>query len=137
MKIAFKMPKLCPVYHELNSFVVMANLIKLMSILPDVLGVLCSITHKYRVSEFFRKPGRSIRTIDSLCTRIIHLDSSYQPWNYSQDQTRELVFPNARSQSDGFQESVPPRVSKLAFKKQSKRVRSSGGGGADYDDTSE
>lgn len=35
------MPKLHPVYHELNSVVIMANLIMLMSILTEVLGVLC------------------------------------------------------------------------------------------------
>lgn len=59
--------------------------------------------------------------MDSQCARNIHVDSSFQHWNYSQDQTKELVFANARSQSSGSQEPVPLRVSKLAFEKQSKQ----------------
>lgn len=35
--------------------------------------------------------------MDSQCARKTHVDSSFQPWNYSQDQTREFVFANARS----------------------------------------
>lgn len=49
----------------------------------------------------------------------------------------DLVFANAKSQSSRFREPFLPRVSKLAFQKQSKQVRSLDDGRADYDDTSE
>lgn len=99
----------------------MAKLIKLMSISTKFLDILCEVIHKYGVSEFFRVPGRRNGTMDSQCARNTHVDSSFQPWNYSQDQTREFVFANARSQSSGSPEPIPLRVSKLAFEKQNKQ----------------